>query len=261
MVRNFALILLCLALFVAACSSEKSSPPASRPDAAEEPTAVDDSTTLADSDPAGNPFLAGLNPLELMSGLEGLSAGPADPKLASLLLETSDLPPGFVTLGEFGATVTSEYGDVNLATNVFTNGDPESDDLAAMGTMVMSAAIALPPEAVEDLQQTTDEFSQEDLEQLLVEAGDVGGFFNVELLDASGLGDGGFGMRLTMDLGDLASAFGAPEEKAEAAAIVMETFVFQRGERMLMVLTAWPEGQSSEADARELAEALDEKAG
>ncbi len=140
------------------------------------------------------------------------------------------------------------------------SGDLGSTDLG-QGSMVMSAAVALPPEAVEELGDIDDLESLigSDLDELEAEFGELGEFAEFDILDASGLGDGGFGMHIEMDFGGLVAGFGVPDDELESAGIAMDMYVFFQGEQMLMVVTMWPTGESSDIDAYELAQRMANK--
>ena len=106
---------------------------------------------------------------------------------------------------------------------------------------------------------------QAEISQGIAETEQLGlGWSDFRLLDASGLGEGGLGMRMELDLGallgELATAFGAPEEEIPTAGFVIEMYMFFRGDRMLMVVVMETLDQSTGVDARELAETMDAKA-
>lgn len=272
MLRKLALLLLPVAFLAAACSDGGQGSKSTTDNQNDEPAVVNDgqdadavddiSDSTTDDDGSGdNVFLSDLSPFELLGSLGGQpSVGGVDASLEEALLDSDDLLSDFQSLGEFGATMPTEFGDIAMAANIFTTGDPASEDLADMGTMVMSGAFALPPDAVEDFQREAREVSEADLEELEAMAGDLAGLAQLEVLDASGLGDTGFGMGVTMDFAGLFGAFGAPADATEDAAIAMDAFVFLRDDRAYMVMVMWLDSASPEADARELAERIDQKA-
>ena len=86
-------------------------------------------------------------------------------------------------------------------------------------------------------------------------------FSNLHELDASGLGDNGFGMHMEMDFAGLLEAFAVPEEENPFdAGIAMDMYMFLRGERVLMTMAMRPADQQPGADGRSLAETMDGKA-
>jgi hypothetical protein len=274
MARKLAFLLLPLLLLLAACTSggdkndssntNDTNPPGSDATVSDDSgdandgdseTAVSDES--GDAADGGDPF-ASLNPFDVLSGLNADSASmhEPDPALAAALLTAGDLPGDFLNLGSFGSSVPSEVGNIDLAASMFMSGDVESGEFNAM---VMSAAMALPPEALDQMGGFTD-LSEDDLNKIAGMAGESGLVGEIEVLDSSGLGDSGFGIHMTMDIAGLLGAFGAPEEDNPFAdGIAMDMYGFLKGDQMLMVIVMSPAGQSSGVDARDLAEAMDSR--
>lgn len=262
MLGRLMLAFLPLALLAAACggggdtdTSTKADPPTSISDDADA-----DETISADSDEGNagaSDLLSSLNPLELLGSIgDPAVSQDIDPVLKKALLSADDLPSDFFSFGDFSFNTSTEFGDINMVASMFMSGDFAGDEF---GAMVMSAAMALPPEAIDELGDLSElqELTEADLAALEAEAG---GFAEIELLDASGLGDGGFGMRMNMDLGSLVGAFGAPADETEMAGIVMEMYGFFVGDQMLMVIVMWPLDQPPDLDALDLAERMAAKA-
>ncbi len=266
-----------LGLLLMACTTNKDSsdnttadPPASEtdtgPDAdsvSDETNADTDETTSADTDDAGTGatgLLSNVNPFELLNVLGTTGSADVDPVLKQSLLDSGDLPPDFIPLGEFSFSTPSEYGDMDMVATMFTNGDISSTELGAF-SMVMSAAILLPPEALEELGNIDDLESMigGEFDAFEAEIGEFGEFADFEVLDASGLGDGGFGMHIEMDFGGLFAGFGVPEGELDAAGIAMDMYVFFQGEQMLMLMTMSPTDQPLGVDAYELAQLMADK--
>ena len=258
MLRRLMLAFLPLALLAAACggggdtdTSTKADPPTSISD----DTDTDD-TVNADSDEGGagaSDLLTTLNPLELLGSIGDPSVSQdVDPSLKKALLSADDLPPDFFSIGDFSFSTSTEFGDMNMAATMFTSGELAGEEF---GAMVMSAAMALPPEALDEFGDLSELHGLSEADFAALEA-EMGGFADIELLDASGLGDGGFGMRMEMDLGSLFGAFGAPAEETEVAGIVMEMYGFFEGDQLLMVVVMWPLDQPPDLDAFELAERM-----
>ena len=262
MPRALLILLAAIALLAAACGGSSPSGDKGDDDAASAPAATDNGT--ADGAVDTSTVLSSFNPFSFLESLNTASpvaAADVDPDLTEALITIDDLPGGFVALGDFTMSASTELGDVDMATTMFSSGDPAAEDFSAIGTMVMSAAIALPPEALDELGDPSQlsEITEDDLGPLQDELAATG-LADLELLDASGLGDGGIGMRVSMDFGELFGALGAPADEAESAALTMEMFMFVRGERAYMVMTAWPSQQSPDVDARDLAELMDSRA-
>jgi hypothetical protein len=194
-------------------------------------------------------LLGTLNPFQFLDAMEGLPMSQdVDPSLKAVLLDAGDLPPDFLSLGEFTFSLDSEVGTIEMAASQFSSGDMMADDL---GTMVMSAVMTLPPEALEELGDLSDleGLTQADLEAMQAEVEEFGmEFAELELLDASGLGDGGFGFGYTMNFSALMEGLGEgfgegfgeeplDEEAPEFSAMDMEIVMFMDGSLAGVVVT------------------------
>ena len=227
-----------------------------------EPTHAVDTATGNDGEGGAGALFSTLNPFQLLSAAGGQPASTdVDPSLKAALLDESDLPSGFAGFGDFSYSVPSEFGDIGMVASMFASGDLASQEL---GTMVMSAVLAVPPDARDqfgDFDELQD-LSAADLQQIEAVAGQIGvAFSNLHELDASGLGDKGFGMHMEMDFAGLLGAFGAPEgETPFDAGIAFDMYLFLRGERVLMAVVMWAADQQPGVDGRALAEAMDGKA-
>ncbi len=183
------------------------------------------------------------------AGMRGLGDG--DESLKAYLPADSDFPDGYMSVGAM--TFSSPAGDlgaIDMAMtmamkgdpDMFTGGDPSGIDLSSI-EMIM-AAVMKP----EDLQALGDALSQmeglttEDIqEEMDTVLGDMEGFEvqRFEVLDASGLGEGGFGMEMTVDLSgldELIGAFGGGEDAPEIGSMTMRMYVFGRGDYMAAVM-------------------------
>lgn len=262
MLGKLALILLPLALLAAACGGGGSTDTSTK---ADPPTSISDDTDTDETvsadtdegDAGASDLLSTLNPLELLGSIgDPGTSQDVDPALKQALLSADDLPSDFFSFGDFSFSMPTEYGDMDMAASMFMSGDFTGEEF---GAMVMSAAVALPPEALDELGDLSDlqELTEAGLAALEAEAD---GFADIELLDASGLGDGGFGMHMAMDFGSLVGAFGASADETEMAGIVMEMYGFFVGDQMLMVVVMWPIDQPPDVDALDLAERMEAKA-
>jgi hypothetical protein len=265
MLRTLALLLLPLALLAAACGGDAGAPDptatsastgaTATPSGADEPTPAGDSGASAVFDT--------LNPFDLLNaaGEAPASFGDADPALKSALLDAGDLPPGFFPLGDYSFSMPTEYGVVDMAAAMFVSGDLASD---VPGPIVLSAAARPGPEALAALGDPRDlaGLVEEELGDLRSLSDEFGGLVrDLRLLDASGLGDGGVGVRMTMQLGELLGALGAPEEELDAVGegLTIEMFLWMRGGYVLIVMGMWP-GGGAPIDVRDLAERMDGRA-
>jgi len=118
--------------------------------------------------------------------------------------------------------------------------------------------MALPPGAADELADIRN--LEAEFDQLQAEMGDMG-LGELELLDASDLGDGGVGMHMTLDFSGLLGAFVSQDEADSLdAGISMDMYLIPRGERVLMLMVMWPSSEPSGVDGRSLAETMDERA-
>jgi hypothetical protein len=287
MLRKLALFLLPLAIFAAACGSDEDT----SPDGGDTPqptatAAATEAATETASPPASEPtaivintpnlsggyndgggsssagLFGALNPLELLNGIDaGTATDGVSPELAAMLLNEGDLPSGFVPMGDFSMSIpTSQYGTMDMSMNMFASGDIMTT--GELGSMVISAAILVPPEArdemgigsLDDLQDLSDE----DLDDILNGASMFGVSFNdLHVLDGSGLGDGGAGIHMEMDFSGMADAFGGGMTEGMPAGLAFDMYMFFEGDYMQMVMVMSPTGVSSGVDARHLADVLD----
>lgn len=262
MLRRISLVFLTLALVAAACIGGGSE--SATPEPTSLPPASTSETDTVESGGASDLLLNSLNPFQLLDSLgQQPTSQQVDPSLEAALLAVDDLPADFVPLGQFTFTIPGDVGPIEMAASQFVIGDLEGD----FDAMVMSAVMALPPEALRELGDLSDleAAAQAEFSQGIAEAEQFGlALGDFRLLDASGLGEGGFGMHMELDLGallgQLVTAFGAPEEEIPAAGFVIEMYMFLRGDRMLMVVVIESLGQSNGVDPRELAETMDAKA-
>jgi hypothetical protein len=145
----------------------------------------------------------------------------------------------------------------NMAMNMFATGDLESGDF---GTMVMSAAIA--GEGLADLGEFDEAaLGEAELAEMEEALGQLGAG-EVSLLDASGLGEAGFGVHMEMDFSQLLAGFGELEMEEEMpTAFAWDMYMWVRGDQMYMIMVMWDAGVGREADGRLLADIVDDRAG
>lgn len=285
MLKRVLLIIPVIVLLAAACTSgedEEETPAADTP----EPVATATEEAVAPEDPdeehlalAGDSF----NPLGLLtdsvlgggsigsSSAQGWAAsGDVDPALKDSLLRSEDLPPGYGSLGvmEFSFSPDevlleapgAQEGSLEMAVAMFFEGDMMTGDIS---TMVMSAAMVLPEDAMAEALQGfeevafLDEAALEELDQAAAMSGV--GFEDLRVLDASGLGETGVGMHMVMSFeGEMLAEM--PEPNPFAAGMAFDMYMFLRGGKALMLATIWPADQASSLDSRSLAEIMDARA-
>jgi len=285
--RKLIVALSLLAVFAVACTSGGDRADERRDEGAQQPpltlvapTSVPESTEVpkptADSPSDGSALEGALNPLSLLSGSlfsgagsAGLPAasGEADPALKAALLTQEDLPPGYSELlpGGMSFSFETDQGSMSMAASMFFQGElvdafPES--------MVMSAVIAgsgdLLEESLAELKRYED---GGDLEQEIEDAMGAGqampgiGFEDVQVLDAAGLGDGGFGLHMvmTMDMEQLGVPM-PPDGEFLSEGLAFDMYAFWRGDHVLMVMSMWPGDGAAPVDAQALADAMDARA-
>ena len=215
------------------------------------------SLDVSDSGLNDNAVFGALNPFSFLGGVEMPPGSQAiDSDLGSALLIDSDIPRGFVPMGEFSFSMPSEFGNMNMAARMWGRGV----DADEFGAMIMSAAMVLPPGAMGEIDELMG-LTEADLAELQGTSGEFGmDFASLEILDTDGLGEGGFGMHMEIDFGAFFSAFGAPEDDEIPAGIAMDMYAFVVGDRMLMVMVMWPMGEQQGADGRVLAEIMASRA-
>ncbi len=223
--------------------------------------------TGSDSTPTSAASLFGsLSPLDLLDAASGDigSSAVADPALAQVLLDVSDLPSGFTKLEETTQTVSNELGDLSVTLNAFTSGDMESGDF---GAIVGSATMRLPQAALDEFERSGGfdalrNISEADLQGIEPDAQQLGiAYRDVHGLDGSGLGDVGGGFHMVIDMGALFGAFGTPDQPNPLdGGIAYDMYLFLRGDRLFVVMVIWPADHPSGVDSRSLAETLDAKA-
>ena len=102
------------------------------------------------------------------------------------------------------------------------------------------------PASFVDLQEASDGFGME--------------FADLEILNADGLGDGGFGMHMEIDFGALFSVLGAPEDDSVPTGIAMDMYAFAVRDQVLVLMVMWPTGESPGVDALALAQIMASRA-
>ena len=264
MIRTLTLALLPLALLAAACASGEGNADdvASLEPNAPPPAAVRDADIGEDAGGASDALLGALDPFQFLGGLGGPGASQeVDPSLGAALLTADDLPAGFQPMGEFSFSMPSDFGAMEMVASMFTSGDLAGNDFNAM---VMSAVMALPPEALAELGDlgNLSGLGEADLAEIQAASGQAGmEFADLRVLDASDLGDGGFGMRMELDFGAFFAAFGPPEgDETLPAGIAMDMYAFLHGDHVLMTMVMWPTDRPPGVDAHDLAGTMDQRA-
>ena len=236
------------------------------------PPANTRSGTPADTVPAAegggetvSAVLDTFNPFSLMGTLGSAtgapSAGEGGGELKAALLDEGDLPSGFSSFGDMSFNLPVEGASGTMAANMFASGDLESGEF---GAMVMSAVLEGPPGTLDQLGDFAElqDLSDEDFAEMEQSLGQLGiGFSDFRLLDAGGLGDGGMGMHMAMDFAGLFDQFAIPgAEEPPFDSITFEMYVFQKGERVYMVMVIWPGDANPGVNGRALADVVNARA-
>lgn len=211
------------------------------------------------------------------AGASGLGDG--DPALKQYLPSNADLPNGYTPQGQFTFRApdgVSSTGGIDIAAEIAVSGDATANtpDFAKLGMLM---AMVMKPDDLQSLGSAFDSIkglSEKDLEDALLQGGgnDASGLFsikNVKVLDAPGLGDGGVGFQMTIDLGGLASVFnglGGDSTPATDApdlsklVITMRMYLFARGDYAGGILRmAFADSLPGDVDEVALAKIIDGK--
>ncbi|MFQ5880087.1 MAG: hypothetical protein ACE5IZ_07950, partial [Dehalococcoidia bacterium] len=181
-----------------------------------------------------------LQPFGLAGGLQPLAAGDLveGGPLEAMLLSSEDVPAGYQQLftGSFEFDASFEdpsLGEVMAAMSMFADEGEQSG--------IMSMVMQAEDEAV--LQEGLTEIGEADLAEFEA-AFDAYSLFGIEItnvrqVNASELGDGGFGFGFTMDFSGLAAELGElyGEEAGEFTTMDMEMVMFVDGSVVGMAMT------------------------
>lgn len=251
MLRRLMLIALPLVLLAAACRGSDAQPAGPEAAVPLSPTAA------VTPDQAGESNIpTGPDPFSLLAGrTEGFD--PADPVLAALLVKPEDLPEEFVQVGEYGTSASTEFGTVTAAFNMFSARSVKTD---ASTSVVYSMVVTVPPGARSMTAGIADGMEphelaeiREGLELMAIRVKDL------RLLDLSGVGDGGYGIRIECDYAGFLEGLGA-ESQGPTTTLVMDSYTFLRGDRLFRLIVIEDAASSTTVEARALVEIMDARA-
>lgn len=182
----------------------------------------------------------------------GAASNGGDPSLEQYLLSQADVPAGYTSQGDVTYRLPdgiSKQGGMNMAASTFISGDPAAADPSGM-TILMSMVIR--PDGLTNLGGALSQaknMTTQDLRDAITQGmGQLGGAIkvnDVQILDASGLGDGGFGMSMTIDMSALmntlagASGGNATDNStavAKVSTMTMRMYFFGKGDYMAGVM-------------------------
>jgi hypothetical protein len=262
-----------LALVIAGCGGgdKPSGKPASTPagiDVTAAPAAKTgdfDGTTSGSSSGALGDIFNTVFSSALGGGPSDDSAGEPDPGLADYLPPDSALPSGFEPVGQYTFRTPdgiSGSGSMDIAAEMAVSGDIKSNDPTNL-TMLM--AMVIKPEDVQEFGEAFGQFKDADkdeLEDALREG--ASGFSaleiaDVKVLDADGLGQGGMGFQMTIDMSGLADMFGASiEDGPQIGKITLRMYMFAEGDYVGAVMRlAFSDQLSDDVDDVALARIID----
>lgn len=216
--------------------------------------------------------IAGVFGSLLASGLNGPGGSGlvgGDESLKAFLPSESDLPDGYAPMGTFTFSTPdgiSEGGAMDIAAMMAVKGDLMSPEDLSGVEMLM--AMVIRPEDLQEIGaaiESIEEMSAEEIEdEFRAGAGDFGGMElkSVRVLEADGLGEGGAGFEMTIDMGGLFDLFGGGggDVPAGLSTMSMRMYFFGRGDYAGAVMRiAFADGFSGDADELGLARIIDAK--
>jgi hypothetical protein len=218
-----------------------------------------------DGDSAGSleslSFLTG----GMFGGAETGSPEAADPELANMLIASTDLPNTFASVGgDMGFSMTMPQGEVKMAMRTFSQGDPNASE---MTPTIVSAAMAMPPAALEEFDSQLaelDEMTTEDIQEAMGGSSVMGIEFKELSVEKVSLGDGGISMHMVMDMSAMLEELGdlIPEDEAAAmpTSFGFDMYIFKVGDVVLMAMSMLPPDTGSPVDVESLAAIMESKA-
>jgi len=279
MLRKFTIVLGILVVILTGCGGGDDALPWEKK--GDEATAAATAAPNNDTEPTAAPTReskaggakSAVESLKVLSGSlfgdEGLnlSGDPVavDPRLTAALLTQEDVPPEFKSLGQdFTFATDSPQGKTEVAMRMFAQGDVMS---GALGSMLVSAAMSIPPGSLEDFDNALAELQGQELtaDDLQGMAGELGGegvqFKEFKMLKTPGLGDRSFGMHIVMDTSAMAAeateGMGLDTYKNGMA---IDMYVFMKGERGFLLVNVSPADQAASVDGLALANAMHSRA-
>ncbi len=296
MKRSLFVLLAAASLLAAACGgSDKKAPttaPSGQPTDAPVASATPIATLTARPSARTTPPPTGSNGKDVLGGLfntvftgalsggEGLANkgfGAGDPRLVQYLPSNADLPAGYTSSGQYTFRAPdgiSSSGGIDIAAEVATTGDATAPtpDFSTIGVLM---AMVLKPDDLQSLGSAFDSIKsldQKGLEDALLQGTGTEGLFKIKdakVLDAPGLGDGGAGFQMTIDLGGFGSIFkGLSDDSTPVAGapdlsklmITMRMYLFARGDYAGGILRmAFADTLANDVDEVALAKIIDEK--
>lgn len=209
----------------------------------------------------GSVFQGGLSGAQAPSGL-----GTGDETLKRYLPTVAQLPDGYADAGTFTFSAPdgiSTTGKMDIAAQLATKGNISAESPLEVDMIVSMVIRPTDLQEFGDALEEIQNLSEEELKRQ-IEGSSVGlegfSFERFEVLDAAGLGDGGFGFEMTIDIGAVLDAFGGGElPGAEGLGKVsMRMYLFGRGDYMGATMrVAFADTLPSNGDEIALAQIID----
>lgn len=240
----------------------------------------DDSDSESSSSGAVSDLFSSVFSSGFSGGGSSAGLGGGDQSMLAFLPSEDDFPSDYTSLGEFTFSApagSSELGAVDMAMTMAMKGDmaslgavedPSEIDFSSIEMMM---AMVMRPEDLQELGDAFEEIKNLDEEDIQDEISrgfgeDMEGFTvqNFEVLEASDLGDGGFGIEMTIDMsafGELFGAFaGGSENAPQLDAMTMRMYIFGQGDYVGAVMRfAFSDSLGEGSVDLDLAEIIEEK--
>jgi hypothetical protein len=180
-------------------------------------------------------------------GDAGAAAGglePGDPALKALLPSAGEFPDGFVPFGEFAFKASdgiSADGKIDMAMTVAMSRDLRPTDVSDAGILI---AMVMHPEDLQDLGSALNSINdldpaalEDEVRRGIGASGNTGADVrDVQVFPVTGIGDGGFGMQVTLGLNGASGQAGALPGALGIDEMVMRVHIFARGDYMGAVI-------------------------
>jgi hypothetical protein len=261
-------------------SDEKSPKPRATADTEDDPTEEASGDPDVGDGIGGGDAIGSLFGSVFQNGLSGSgsasgSAGTGDESLKALLPEESDFPEGYFNLGAFSFSApagSSEFGAMDMAMTMAMKGDPSTfagadPSSIDFSQIEMLMAMVLKPEDFQALGEAFDDIKNLDEDEIQDEIdSSLGGMEGFEVkrfdvLDVEGLGEGAFGIEMSMDMSGLGTLFGGlgGGDAPALTAMTMRMYIFGRGDYagavMRIAFADTLDGGSEDIDIAEIIDA------
>jgi hypothetical protein len=193
-----------------------------------------------------------INPFALYSQMSDVSPAPLGAELEAQLLTADDMPAGYSSVSQVSFQVPCPSGHIQLASNEFT---PNGRSPDVLGPTVMTFVMDMPHDQADEVRALP---AQDNLGDIPDSADEYGiRMTRLGKLDSSGLGEFADGERLEIDLsgvpGDVRAQLAQAGTELTIDRIIVDQYIFMRGDRMYATTVIYASGSPPPADARQLA--------